>query len=303
MEGAMEWLNYHHLLYFWLAAKEGSVTQASGELRLAQSTVSAQIRALERALDERLFRRAGRRLELTDVGRVVFRYADEIFALGRELLDTVKDRPTGRPLRLNVGVADVLPKLVAHRLLAPALGLDVPVRLVCTEGKPAALLAELALHHLDVVLSDAPADTSLSVRVFNHALGECEVVLVAAPALATKHRHAFPRSLDGAPLLVPAAGSVLRRGIDQWCEATGVRPQVVGEFEDGALLEAFGQAGIGIFPIPAVVEAEVCRRYGVRVVGRLPDVKARFYAISADRRLKHPAVLAVSSAAKAGLFA
>jgi LysR family transcriptional activator of nhaA len=299
----MEWLNYHHLLYFWLAAKEGSVTRAGDELRLAQSTVSAQIRALEHALDERLFRRAGRRLELTDMGRVVFRYADEIFALGRELLDTVKDRPTGRPLRLNVGVADVLPKLVAHRLLAPALALDGPVRLVCTEGKPAALLAELALHHLDVVLSDAPADAGISVRVFNHALGDCEVVLVATPALAARCRRGFPRSLGGVPLLLPAVGSMLRRSLDQWIESVGVRPHVVGEFEDGALLEAFGQAGVGVFPIPAVVERDVCRHYGVRVVGRLPDVRARFSAISAERRLKHPAVVAVSSAARAGLFA
>ena len=177
----MEWLNYHHLLYFWLTAKTGSVTQASDELRLSQSTVSTQIRALERALDEKLFRRHGRRLVPTDVGRIVFQYADEIFALGRELVDTVKDRPTGRPLRLNVGVADVLPKLVGHRLLAPALAIGAPVRLVCIEGKPPQLLAELALHHLDVVLSDAPAPAHVAVRAFTHLLGECELVLVATP--------------------------------------------------------------------------------------------------------------------------
>ncbi len=298
----MEWLNYHHLLYFWLTAKTGSVTQASDELRLSQSTVSAQIRALERALDEKLFRRDGRRLVPTDVGLVVFQYADEIFALGREMVDTVKDRPTGRPLRLNVGVADVLPKLVAHRLLVPALGLGVPVRLVCTEGKPPQLLAELALHHLDVVLSDTPADPSVAVRVFSHLLGECEVVLVAAPALATRYRRGFPRSLEAAPLLLPGTGTAMRRALEQWLESVGVRPQVVGEFEDSALMQAFGREGVGIFPVPGVVERAVCRQYGVRVVGRLPDVRERFYALSAERRLKHPAVVAISSAAKAELF-
>jgi LysR family transcriptional activator of nhaA len=298
----MEWLNYHHLLYFWLTAKTGSVTQASDELRLAQSTVSAQIRALERALDEKLFRRHGRRLVPTDVGRLVFQYADEIFALGRELVDTVKDRPTGRPLRLNVGVADVLPKLVAHRLLAPALALGVPVRLVCTEGKPPQLLAELAQHRLDVVLSDTPADPSVAVKVFTHLLGECEVVLVAAPALAARHRRGFPRTLDGAPLLLPSTGTAMRRALEQWMEGLTIRPSVVGEFEDTALMQAFGREGVGIFPIPSVVERAVCRQSGVRVVGRLPEVRERFYAISAERRLKHPAVVAISSAAKADLF-
>lgn len=298
----MEWLNYHHLLYFWLTAKTGSVTQASDELRLSQSTVSAQIRALERALDEKLFRRHGRRLVPTETGRIVFQYADEIFALGREMVDTVKDRPTGRPLRLNVGVADVLPKLVAHRLLAPALELDVPVRLVCTENKPTELLAELALHRLDVVLSDVPADPGIALKVFTHLLGECDVALVAAPALATKLRRGFPRSLDGAPLLLPILGSAMRRGLDQWLEDRSLRPYVVGEFEDAALLQAFGREGVGVVPIPSVVERAVARQYGMRLVGRLPEVRERFYAISAERRLKHPAVVAISSAAKRDLF-
>jgi LysR family transcriptional activator of nhaA len=298
----MEWLNYHHLLYFWLVAKTGSVTEASDQLRLSQSTVSMQLRALERALDEKLFRRAGRRLALTDVGRVVFEYADEIFALGRELLDTVKDRPTGRPVRLNVGVADVLPKLVAHRLIAPALALDVPVRLVCTEGKPPALLAELALHRLDVVLSDTPADPGIAVRVFTHLLGECDVVLMAAPALAVRYRRGFPRSLEGAPLLVPALGTMMRRSLDQWLEGERLRPHVIGEFEDGALMQAFGAEGVGIFAVPSVVADDVRRQAGVRLVGRIPAVRERFYAISAERRLKHPAAVAISSAARTELF-
>ena len=298
----MEWLNYHHLLYFWLTVKTGSVTAASDELRLSQSTVSAQIRSLERALDEKLFRRHGRRLVPTDVGQVVFQYAEEIFGLGRELVDAVKDRPTGRPLRLNVGVADVLPKLVAHRLVAPALALDAPVRLVCTEGKPPQLLAELALHDLDVVLSDTPADPGVAVRVFTHLLGECDVVLVAAPTLAERHRRGFPRSLAGAPLLVPGTGTSLRRALEQWLTSVDLHPRVVGEFEDSALMQAFGREGVGIFPIPSVIERDVCRQSGVRVVGRLPDVRERFYAISAERRLKHPAVVAISSAARNELF-
>jgi LysR family transcriptional activator of nhaA len=298
----MEWLNYHHLLYFWLAAREGGVGRASEELRLAPSTVSAQIRALENSLDEKLFRRVGRRLELTDVGRTVYRYADEIFGLGRELLDTVKDRPTGRPMRLVVGVADVLPKLVVRRLLQPAFELDVPVRVTCLDGKRAALLSELAVHRLDVVLSDAPVDSHLSVRAFSHLLGECGVVLAATATLAKRHRRRFPQSLDGAPLLMPTVGSMLRRSLEQWIETAGVRPAVVGEFEDSALLTAFGQAGVGLFPVPEVVADEVCKQYGVRIVGRLPDVRERFYAISAERRLKHPAVVAVSSEAREKLF-
>jgi LysR family transcriptional activator of nhaA len=298
----MEWLNYHHLLYFWLAAREGGVLRASQELRLAPSTVSAQIRALENALDEKLFRRVGRRLELTDVGRTVYRYADEIFGLGRELLDTVKDRPTGRPMRLVVGVTDVLPKLVVRRLLQPAFELDVPVRVTCLDGKRAELLSELAVHRLDVVLSDAPVDSHLSVRAFSHLLGECGVVLAATATLAKRHRRRFPQSLDGAPLLMPTVGSMLRRSLEQWIETAGVRPAVVGEFEDSALLTAFGQAGVGLFPMPEVVAGEVCKQYGVRIVGRLPDVRERFYAISAERRLKHPAVVAVSSEAREKLF-
>lgn len=298
----MEWLNYHHLLYFWLAVREGGVTRASEELRLAQSTVSAQIRALEVALDERLFTRKGRRLELTDVGRTVYRYADEIFGLGRELLDTIRDRPTGRPLRLNVGVADVVPKLIAHRLLVPALALDVPVRIVCTEGKPERLLAQLALHDLDLVIADAPVHASTNVKAFSHPLGECGVTLFAVPALAAKLRRRFPASLDGAPILLPTEGTTLRRSFEQWFQGHDVRPNVVSEFDDSALLEVFGQAGVGAFPAPSVLEKEVCRRYGVRVVGRIESVRERFFALSVERRLKHPAVVAISQAARRALF-
>jgi LysR family transcriptional activator of nhaA len=299
----MEWLNYHHLLYFWLAAKEGGVTRAADELRLAQSTVSAQIRQLEHVLGERLFRREGRRLVLTDVGRTVYRYADEIFGLGRELLDAVKDRPTGRPLRFNVGVADQVPKVIAHRLLAPALALDVPVRVVCTEGKTAQLLGELATHQLDVVLTDTPLGPETSVRAFNHLLGESTVTIFGTAALAARARQRFPRSLSDAPLLLPTVGTALRRTLDQWFAAHDLRPNVVAEFEDGALLMVFGQEGVGLFPGPTALDKDIRRQYRVAVAGRLDDVRERFYAISVERRLKHPAVVAISDAARTALVA
>jgi LysR family transcriptional regulator, transcriptional activator of nhaA len=294
----MEWINYHHLLYFWLAAKEGGVTQAAAELSLAQSTVSAQIRQLEHVLDEKLFRREGRRLVLTDVGRTVYRYAEEIFGLGRELLDVVRDRPTGRPLRFNVGVADQVPKLIAHRLLRPALALDVPVRMVCHEGKTQALLAELAVHQLDVVITDAPLGSDTNVRAFNHPLGECGVSIFGTVPRAKAVKRGFPRSLSGAPLLLPTVGTVLRRTLDQWFDAHDVRPNVVAEFEDSTLLTVFGQGGLGLFPGPTAIERDVCKQYGLTVAGRLRDVRERFYAISVERRLRHPAVVAVSEAAR-----
>jgi len=299
----VEWLNYHHLLYFWLAAKEGSVTQAAAELRLAQSTVSAQIRQLEHVLDERLFRRQGRRLVLTDVGRTVYRYAEEIFGLGRELLDTIRDRPTGGPLRFAVGIADQVPKLIAYRLLTPALALDVPVRLFCTEGKTVGLLAELATHQLDVVITDAPLGPGTSVQAFNHLLGESGVTIYGTAASVRAVRRRFPRSLAGAPFLLPTPGTTLRGTLDQWFASHDVRPNVVAEVEDNALLKVFGQAGLGLFPAPTVLERDIRRQYGVAVAGRLADVRERFYAISVERRLKHPAVVAISAAARTTLEA
>lgn len=298
----MEWLNYHHLLYFWTVAREGSLAAASARLHLAQSTVSGQIRSLEESLGEKLFVRSGRRLVLTEMGRVVFRYAEEIFTLGRELRDAVQGRPVGRPLSLVVGVADVVPKLVARRLLEPALRLSEPIRLVCREDKPERLLAQLAVHELDVVLSDGPVDPSISVRAFSHLLGDCGVAFFAKPKLAAVHARRFPMSLDGAPMLLPTENTALRRSLDQWFAARGIRPSVVGEFEDSALLKVFGQTGLGIFPAPSVIAAEVQRQYQVRLVGRVDDVRERFYAISVERKLKHPAVIAISEEARHVLF-
>jgi LysR family transcriptional activator of nhaA len=299
----MEWLNYHHLLYFWTTAREGSVTRAAEQLRLAQPTVSGQLRALEEALGEKLFERRGRRLELTERGRLVYGYADEIFSLGRELVDTLKDRPTGRPLPLVVGVADVLPKLVTYRLLAPALALPEGVKLVCREDKPERLLTELALHQLDVVLSDAPLPPGTPLKAWNHLLGECGVSVFGAPPLQRAHARGFPGSLAGAPFLLPGEGTTLRRSIDQWLDARDLRPRVVGEVQDSALLKVFGQAGLGLFAAPDAVAAEVERQYEVRRLGTLEGVRERFYAISGERRLKHPAVVALQRAARSDLFA
>jgi LysR family transcriptional activator of nhaA len=298
----MEWLNYHHLLYFWTVARTGGVSAASAELRLAQPTISGQLRALEDALGEKLFHRVGRRLELTDVGRMVYRYADEIFTLGRELMDAVRGRPTGRPLRLAVGVADQLAKLITYRLIEPALKLSEPVHVVCREDKPERLLADLALHDLDLVLSDAPIHPSVKVRAFSHLLGECGVTIFGTKDLAAKYRRSFPKSLEGAPCLLPTENTSLRRSLDQWFEQQSLRPTVVSEFEDSALLSSFGERGLGLFPGPTAIEAEIRRQYGVVVVGRLEQVRERFYAISVERRLKHPAVVAISEAARERLF-
>ena len=289
----MEWLNYHHLLYFWSVAKHGSVTKACEELRLAQPTISAQIRALEEALGEKLFARSGRHLVLTEMGRVVFRYAEDIFSLGQDLMNTVKGRGSGRPVRLVVGVADVVPKLLASRLLGFAFKLPQAVQIVCWEDKLDRLLAELAIHELDLVIADSPVPPTVKVQAHSHLLGESEVTLFASARLSVKHRRKFPQSLDGAPFLLPTSNATLRRSLDAWFLSNGVQPKIVGEFEDSATLKAFGQAGHGIFPGSAVMEQEICRQYKVQVVGQADSVKQRFYGITVERRVAHPAVVAI----------
>ena len=297
----MHWLNYHHLLYFWTAAREGSIAKACRRLHLTQPTVSGQIKSLERALKAKLFQRAGRSIALTETGRLVYRYADEIFAIGRELQDAVAGRATGRGLRLVVGVADTLPKLIIHRLLQPALDLEEPVELTCIDGDPDRLLAQLALHELDLVVSDYPANPRLGIKVFNHLLGDCGITFFATAPLARRYRRGFPGSLAGAPLLLPAGNAALRRSLDQWFDELGIRPAVRGEFSDSALLKAFGGRGEGLFVAPTAVENEVRRMYGVGIVGREERVRERFYAISAEKRLAHPAVLAITQAARTSL--
>ena len=298
----MEWLNYHHLLYFWMVAKHGGIAKAGAELRLRPPTLSAQIHELERTLGEKLFRREGRTLVLTEFGRVVYGYAEEIFSLGREMLDTVKGRRDLGGLGLSVGVADAVPKLVALRLLRPALSVPGPVRIVCLEDRHDKLVAALALHELDVVLSDAPTTSALKIRAFNHLLGECGITFFASRRLGRDLEGRFPRSLDGAPFLLPTEESALRRSLDSWFEAQGIEPRIAGEFEDSALLEAFGEDGAGVFASPTVIEREIARRYDVRVLGRTDRIRERFYAISAERKLKHPAVVALTEAARERLF-
>jgi LysR family transcriptional activator of nhaA len=298
----MEWLNYHHLLYFWMVAKEGTVTAAAKQLRLSQPTVSEQIKSLEDSLGEELFRRAGRRLELTDVGQVVYRYADEIFGLGREMMDTLKGRPTGRPAKLHVGVSDLLPKLILHRLLEPALRLEEPVQVICRENKTERLLAELSVQGLDLVLAEVPIAGQARVRAFNHLLGECGTTFFAVPALADRLAPGFPGSLDGAPVLLPTENTFMRRSIDHWFERLDLRPRIVAEFEDSALLKVFGQYGEGVFPGPSAIEDEIRTQYAVDVVGRTEELRERFYAITVERRIKHPAVLAISETARENIF-
>jgi LysR family transcriptional activator of nhaA len=296
-------LNYHHLRYFWAAAREGSVTRAGEKLRVSQPAVSAQIRDLERALGEKLFARSGRALALTEAGRIVYRYAEEIFGLGTELVEAVRGRPTGRPARLVVGVADVLPKLIVRVLVDPALHLPEPVSLVCREDRAVAeFVAELALHQLDVLLTDAPV-TGGSGSTFSHLLGECGTTLFAAPALAAAARRGFPRALEGVPMMLPGVNTMLRRSLEQWFHAEGIRPAVAGEFDDSALMSIFGRDGLGVFPGPSAIERDIERRYEVRVVGRVGAVRQRFYAITVARRIEHPAVAAISEAARHKLFA
>jgi LysR family transcriptional activator of nhaA len=294
----LDWLNYHHLHYFWMVAREGSVTRACELLHLSQPTVSGQIRDLERAMKTPLFMKSGRGLALTETGRAVFRYADDIFALGRELMDLVAGRPLGQPVRLRVGVVDVMPKLLAHLLLEPALHLPEKLRVVCVEGKLDELAAKLTIHDLDVVLSDSPLPPTVKAKVYTHLLGECGVVVMGAPKLVETYRAGFPKSLDGAPFLLPTEGTVLRRSLDQWFDSQGVRPVIRGEFEDSALLKTFGRAGEGLFAVPSAAESDVRRSYGVRRVGRCRGLRERFYAVSVERKLKHPAVVAISAQAR-----
>jgi LysR family transcriptional activator of nhaA len=298
----MDWLNYHHLMYFWVVAREGGLVPAGKVLRLSHPTLSAQIHALEDHFGEKLFTKVGRKLALTEMGHVVYRYAEEIFTLGREMVDTVKGRATGRPVRLDVGIADPVPKLIVRSLLQPALALSEPVRLVCHEDNYERLLAELAVLTLDIVISDAPVPAGSHVRAFNHLLGECGVTFFGTKALASTYKRNFPRSLEGAPMLLPLENLSLRRSLNQWFDANGIRPKIVAEFEDSALLNVFGADGLGLFAGHSAVEREIMAQHGVQVVGRADGVKERFYAISIERRLKNPAVLAICDAARHALF-
>ncbi len=298
----MDWLNYHHLLYFWMVAREGTILRAAEKLHIGQPAISTQLRSLEESLGQKLFRKSGRTLELTETGRTVFRYADEIFSLGREMLDTLRGHPAGKPVKFIVGVVDVMPKLMARRLLEPALRLSDDLRLICVEDTLENLLGELILHKVDIVLSDSPVSAAFKVRAYNHALSESAVGLFATKDLARRYRKGFPQSLNGAPILLPSTSSAIRRSLDSWLESRDLHPRVRAEFDDTALLKAFGQTGEGLFPGSLAIQDEITRQYEVELVGEMQGVREHFFAISAERKIKHPAVLAISRTARPDQF-
>jgi len=297
-------MNFKHLHYFWVAAKAGGVVKAGEQLHTTPQTLSAQIKLLEDRLGRRLFRKNGRQLELTEDGRVALRFADEIFALGGELETALREKRGTREqvLELRVGIEDVVAKSVAYKLLEPALGLAEPVKLICVEGGFNELMAQLALHRIDLVIADEPLTRKLSVKAFNHKLGSSPVSFFAAPELAARLRRPFPQCLDGAPMLVPGGSSSVRPQYDAWLERQGLHPRVVGEFGDGALMKAFGRQGRGVFLSPSVVEDEIVRQYGVQVIGHCEEISDDFYAITAERRITHPGVAAITQAARSELF-
>lgn len=298
----MERINYQHLYYFWTVAKQGSISAACEILHLAQPTISGQLAVFEQSVGCKLLRREGRKLALTDTGRAVFHYAEEIFALGREMTHMLKGRTTERGLRLNIGVSDAMPKLIAYRLIAPLLKQSEPMQIQCVEDKTERLLTEIALHSIDMMLSDVPATPASGARVFNHFLGESAVAVFAAPSLAARFQQDFPRCLNGAPFLLPTTNTSLRRSLDQWFDTQQISPVIQAEVEDSALLKTFGAAGAGLFFSPSTVASEIQRQYGTVMLGPAEGVFERFYVITAQRRMKHPLVTAILEHAQQGLF-
>lgn len=303
----MRHLNYSHLQYFWAVAREGSIVKASEVLHITPQTISGQLKLLDEAVGQPLFNRAGRRLVLSEMGRVVFEYADEIFSIGAELSNVVRGRRIGGPSVLNVGIVNSMPKLIAERIVAPAMMAgresDSPIRVRCSESTLEQLLADLSIHRLDLVLSDQPMPNGLGLKAYNHRLGESGLSFFAQKLKAATLKRNFPQSLDNAPMLLPSKNSALRRQLDEWFERSELSPEIVGEFDDSALMKAFGEAGTGLFAAPTVIENEVCRMYRMGVIGRTTEVRESFYAISPERRLKHDAVVAITNRARADLFA
>ena len=297
-------MNFKHLHYFWVAAKAGGIVRAGEQLHTTPQTLSSQIKLLEDRLGRKLFRKSGRKLELTDDGRVALRYADEIFGLGSELEAELRGQRAGGPpvLEFRVGVADSVAKPVATRLLAPALQMAQAVRLICVEGKHGDLLAQLALHRLDLVIADEPLSRRLSVKAFNHALGSSPMSFFCAPSLLPKLAGRFPDCLNGAPMLIQGQSSPMRHQLEPWLQRHRLQPRIVGEFDDGALTKAFGRDGHGVFLSPTVLEAETSSQYGVQAIGRTDELSDDFYAISVERRITHPGVAAITQAARGALF-
>jgi len=294
-------INYKHLHYFWVVAKQGGIARASERLHLTPQTISGQISLLEESLGENLFKKVGRNLELTEIGRMVLSYADEIFSLGIELEDAMHNLPSERPMVFRVGVAEVVPKTIAYRLLAPAMALPEPVRIVCKENSLDTLLGELALHRIDMVIADGPIPAGLNVRGYNHVLGECGISFLAVPKLARPLRKQFPQSLNGSPLLLPSEINMVQARLFKWLDSLHIHPRIVGEFDDSALMKVFGQAGAGIFIAPSAIADEVAEHYGVQIIGSTEEVREQFYAISVERKISHPAVVAITETARAWL--
>ncbi len=295
-------LNFRHLHYFWVVAKEGSVTRAAERLGLAIQTVSAQLSLLEQSVGKALFKPQGRRLVLTEAGQTALRYADQIFLLGEQLQEALADMDTEPVMRLTVGISDSLPKLIASRLLDAALALPQRVRLICYEEQFESLLGKLSVHKLDVMLTDRPVPHGSSLRVFSHLLGETQISLFALPALAERYRDEFPKSLNGAPLLLPTRNNAVRGRIDNWLEMHDVHPDLIGEFDDNALLLTFGRAGRGLFPAPSVLAEDVLEQFGAVEVGAMSQVREQIYAISNERKIKHPAIEAILNAMHTDVF-
>ena len=298
----MSRINYKHLHYFWMVAKAGSIARACEQLYLTPQTISGQLSQFEELLGEKLFSRVGRRLELTDRGRVVLSYADEIFSLGQELEDVLRQQPTERMLQFRVGVSDAVHKTIASRLIEPALRLGDPICIICREGKVTNLLGELALHHLEIVIADCQMPPKIDVRAFSHLLGECGLTFFATNDLAIKYRERFPQCLNKAPFLLPGDDVSIRPKLLRWFETNHLHPRITGEFDDAALLKAFGQMGVGVFTAPSSIAKEVQQQYGVVAIGSTRDVTEKYYAISVERKLTHPAVIAIRESARLDLF-
>lgn len=299
----MRHLNYSHLQYFWTVAREGSIARASESLHLTPQTISGQLKLLDEAVGQPLFNRVGRRLVLSDMGHVVFDYADEIFSVGAELASVVRGNRAVGPKTLTVGIVSSMPKLIAERIIAPALTGETAVRVRCHESPLEPLLSELAIHRLDLVLSDQPVPDGLNLKAYNHRLGESGMSFFALRRNARRYRNRFPGSLADAPMLLPPPHTALRRQLDDWFADLELFPRIVGEFDDSALLKAFGEAGAGVFAAPMAIEEEICRMYRMAVIGRTDDIKERFYAISAERRLSHPSTVLITDTARSDLFA
>jgi LysR family transcriptional activator of nhaA len=295
-------LNLKHLRYFWTVANHGTIARAAEALFLTPQTISGQLNELEKQVGKKLFRRDGRRLVLTETGRLVFSYADEMFRLGLELQDVLAGRSPGSAITVKVGVAMVVPKLLAYRILEPVMQMADPVKLICHEAPLVDLLADLSVHKLDVVLADVPVNPALNIRAYNHPLGESGISFLGVPEQAASLREGFPQTLADVPMLMPSGGSSLRRNLEAWFERHAIEPSVVAEFEDRALMKAFGERGAGVFTSPTAVERDVMDKYGVDVIGRTDEITERFYLISPERRIKHPAVTCITEAARTGLF-